>query len=251
MDPFNKTVEVLASKGIGVVGLDWDVGHSNVIGSGNRSVCFLGWSARPRQGFSDQPPYRELDEANCYGDIGQAAKAHSVVCVSLHWGDEFIEIPSEEERRIARRMIDAGAKVVVGHHPHVMREVEAYNGGLIAYSLGNFICDMIWNEKTRKTGYLYVEFADGAISKWEIVHGRIGNDYFPSFDGTFPDPSDTYTQLYARLKDSTYDCMARHALRRHQVLTLLHMLRNCGRYRAGVWRSMLKGAIKSRLSALF
>lgn len=249
IDPFDKTLRVLADKGIGIVGLARNGGSSNIVGTGDRSVCFLGWSARPRQGFSDQPPYREFDEASCYGEIAEAAKAHSIVCVSLHWGDEFIEIPSEDEKRIARRMIDAGAKVVVGHHPHVMREVEEYGNGLIAYSLGNFICDMIWNESTRKTGYLYVEFTDGAISKWEIMHGRIGDDYFPHFDGTVPDPSDTYKQLYSKLSGSSYDRLARNALRRHQVLTLLHMLRNCGRYRAGVWRSMLEGAIKSRLTA--
>jgi hypothetical protein len=246
-EPFDKTVKVLAGKGIGIVGLGRDGSSSSVIGTDDRSVCFLGWSARPRQGFSDQPPYREFDEASCYGEITDAAKTHSVVCASLHWGDEFIEIPSEDERRIARRMIDAGAKVVVGHHPHVMREVEEYSGGLIAYSLGNFICDMVWNESTRKTGYLYVEFTDGAISKWEIVHGRIGDDYLPDFNGLVPDPSDTYRQLNSRLTCSSYDHLARQALRRHQVLTILHMIRNCGKYRSGVWRSMLMGAIKSRL----
>ncbi len=250
IEDFNKTLETLSTKGIGIVGLRNEANTSNIVRIGNRSVCFLGWSARPRQGFSDQPPYREFDEKSCYREIAEAHKKYSLVCASLHWGYEFIEIPSEDEKRIARRMIDAGAIVVVGHHPHVMREIEEYNGGLIAYSLGNFICDMTWNEKTRKTGYLYVEFNDRTISRWEMVQGRIGDCYFPEFTGLAADQSTIYKDLYSRLQVRPYIQLARHELRHHQLLTVLHILRNCFKYRAAVWRSMLGGAIKARLKLI-
>lgn len=247
IDDFENTLKLLTDRGIGIVGLRDNGCLSNVVRIGDQSVCLLGCSARPRQGFVGQPPYREFDEKSYYEEITEARKKYSFVCVSMHWGEEFIEIPSNNEKRIARKLIDAGANVVVGHHPHVIREVEEYNGGLIAYSLGNFICDMIWNEKTRKTGYLYVEFADRSISSWKMVYGRIDDSYFPEYFMMPYDPSCTFRGLYTRLEVSPYNNLARSALRQHQILTVLHMLRNFWKYGLGVWLSMLGKAIKDRL----
>ncbi len=58
--------------------------------------------------------------------------------VSLHWGFEYTEFPSPDQQRLARSLIDAGAHMVVGHHPHIVQGIEDYHAGLIAYSLGNF-----------------------------------------------------------------------------------------------------------------
>jgi hypothetical protein len=249
IDEFANTLQILSSKGIGIVGLKDDDCRSNVVRVEDQSVCLLGWSARPRQGFSDTPPYREFDEKSCYKEITEAKKKYDYVCVSIHWGEEFIEIPSNDEKRIAREMIDMGANVVIGHHPHVIREFEEYNGGLIAYSLGNFICDMTWNEKTRKTCYLNVEFANHGILKWEVVHGRIGDSYFPEFITPVLNPIGNFRELYTRLETHSYNHLAWRALFHHQVMTVLHMFRNCFKYKIGVWWSMLGGAIKSRLFA--
>ncbi|MBQ9994405.1 MAG: CapA family protein [Clostridia bacterium] len=62
----------------------------------------------------------------------------TVVIVNLHWGYEGEDTPADWQRVRAREIIDAGAALIVGHHPHVLQEVEAYGGGYIAYSLGNF-----------------------------------------------------------------------------------------------------------------
>jgi len=244
---FEKTLKKLRDKGIGIVGLRNNKCCSNVIKVDDQSVVILGWSARPRQGFNDLPPYLEFDEMSCYEEIAEAKKKFSYVCVSMHWGEEFIEIPSENEKRVAKKMIDMGASVVIGHHPHVIREIEEYNGGLIAYSLGNFICDMTWNEKTRKTGYLYVEFADCRISRWKNVHGRIGDSYFPEYSNELPDSSGAFSELYSKLRTSSYAHLAQCALLRHQLLTLLHMFRNCLKYRPSILLSMMGKAIRDRL----
>jgi poly-gamma-glutamate synthesis protein (capsule biosynthesis protein) len=69
-----------------------------------------------------------------------AAKAQSDhVIVLLHSGYEGLQSPNDIQRANAYAVIDAGATLVVGHHPHVLQPVEPYGSGLIAYSLGNFV----------------------------------------------------------------------------------------------------------------
>jgi poly-gamma-glutamate synthesis protein (capsule biosynthesis protein) len=62
-----------------------------------------------------------------------------LVVVGYHWGIEGQSVPSRSQRSIGRATIDAGADLVIGSHPHTFQGVEFYNGGLIAYSLGNFV----------------------------------------------------------------------------------------------------------------
>jgi poly-gamma-glutamate synthesis protein (capsule biosynthesis protein) len=64
-----------------------------------------------------------------------------VLLVSIHWGIEYDREPSEGQRDLGRLLIDEGADIVVGHHPHVLQEPERYGRGWILYSLGNFVFD--------------------------------------------------------------------------------------------------------------
>ncbi len=66
------------------------------------------------------------------------------VIVSPHWGEERFRIPSPEQIKQARAFVDAGASIVVGHHPHVIQGMEIYRGSPIAYSLGNFIANNVY-----------------------------------------------------------------------------------------------------------
>ena len=63
------------------------------------------------------------------------------VHVSVHWGIEYEFFPIPYQMRWARRMIDAGAKLIIGHGPHYPQGFEDYRGGRIIYSLGNFVFD--------------------------------------------------------------------------------------------------------------
>ncbi len=63
------------------------------------------------------------------------------VVVSLHWGIEYEPHPGSTQRRNARALIDAGADLILGHHPHVVQDFERYKHGIIVYSLGNFLFD--------------------------------------------------------------------------------------------------------------
>ena len=74
-------------------------------------------------------------------DIKKLKQEHltDYVVVNFHWGIEKAIYPSEWQLKLAHRAIDAGADLIVGHHPHVLQGIERYKKGVIAYSLGNFI----------------------------------------------------------------------------------------------------------------
>jgi len=87
--------------------------------------------------------------------IEECAPSADLVIVSMHWGVEGHLEPLPRQRNAARELIDAGADIILGHHNHEMGPVEAYNGGIIAYSLGNFVFDTIY-PKRRKTAILTI-----------------------------------------------------------------------------------------------
>ena len=61
-----------------------------------------------------------------------------IIIACIHWGIEKATEPSEEQIEYGHKAIDLGADLVIGTHPHVLQGIEKYNGGIIAYSLGNF-----------------------------------------------------------------------------------------------------------------
>lgn len=66
---------------------------------------------------------------------------NAVVIVQLHWGAEHTLRPMILQKQQAYQLIDAGADVIIGHHPHTTQTVELYKGKPIYYSIGNFIFD--------------------------------------------------------------------------------------------------------------
>jgi poly-gamma-glutamate capsule biosynthesis protein CapA/YwtB (metallophosphatase superfamily) len=82
------------------------------------------------------------DPAAISQDIAGAKASADMVIVSLHAGTEYTDTPTAQQRTLARAAIDAGAVLVLGHHAHVLQGVQEYNGGLIAYGLGNFVFDL-------------------------------------------------------------------------------------------------------------
>jgi len=63
------------------------------------------------------------------------------VLVTLHWGVEYAEIPTNLQKKQARDLIDSGADAIIGHHPHVVQNIEFYKDKPIIYSLGNLVFD--------------------------------------------------------------------------------------------------------------
>jgi poly-gamma-glutamate synthesis protein (capsule biosynthesis protein) len=70
--------------------------------------------------------------------------------VLIHWGEEYKTTNSKNQAELAHKIIDAGADLIIGGHPHVVQNVELYNGKLIFYSLGNFIFDQYFSKETQE-----------------------------------------------------------------------------------------------------
>lgn len=83
--------------------------------------------------------------------------------VSLHWGNEYL--PSAEKWRIdlGRQLVDAGADIIHGQHPHVWQPSEIYKGRYIFYSLGNFIFDQNWSSETSRTNIVRLQLTKNDI----------------------------------------------------------------------------------------
>ncbi len=104
--------------------------------------------------------------------IGKAKDANQgnadLVVVNANWGQEYDSEPSPRQQKLGRAMIDAGADIIVGHHPHVLQSVEAYKKGIIFYSLGNFVFDQGWT-KTKDSALVQYNLDANGQAKVEIV----------------------------------------------------------------------------------
>lgn len=79
------------------------------------------------------------DSIQCRRDIEGLHRKVDLIVVSYHGGVEYTDSPSSRLRRELELLVDAGADLVVGHHPHYVQGIESYHGKLIFYSLGNFV----------------------------------------------------------------------------------------------------------------
>lgn len=107
-------------------------------------IAFLAYvDIEPREATAgvDRPGVAWLDPAQTLADIRFARTLADLVIVCPHWGVEYTPAPTSEQVALAHQMIDAGADLIVGSHPHVVQPVERYHTHWIAYSLGNFVFD--------------------------------------------------------------------------------------------------------------
>jgi hypothetical protein len=88
-----------------------------------------------------------LNEDNVFAalkEMNESKADFKILC--FHWGNEYINVPSLEQRKMAHKFIDYGADVIAGHHSHVIQPYEEYKNGHIFYSLGNFIFDFVYSK---------------------------------------------------------------------------------------------------------
>jgi len=89
--------------------------------------------------------------------IKNASKEVDHLIVSFHFGEEYKDRHNARQEYLAHKAVDNGAKIVIGHHPHVIEDTEVYKNSFIAYSLGNFIFDQAFSAKTMQGALLNIK----------------------------------------------------------------------------------------------
>ncbi|SDY13925.1 CapA family protein [Salimicrobium album] len=170
-----------------------------------RSIHFLAFSAvLPKVSWyaeEDRPGIASGYQVERMERIIKKAEASSDhVIVQMHWGDERQTQFQPGEQQIAHRLIDAGADVIVGHHPHVLQGFEYYKDGFIAYSLGNFLFPDYVDGETAYTGYLKVRLKEDEIHP-SFIPMQIRNDrIMPA-----PDEKEALQRMEERSANITFE----------------------------------------------
>ncbi len=184
-DAVRDTLTILKDAGIGVIGggMNYQEAHAPLIKeTSGVKIAFLGYTDLIPSSLDSKtarPVIAFLDIDRAISDVKEARKLADLVVVSLHWGNEYEITPNHNQERIAKSLIDAGAQLIIGHHPHVVQPIEEYGGGYIAYSLGNFVFDQNFSPETKKGLALKVILKNKKISQMMPVEITFTSSFQP------------------------------------------------------------------------
>ncbi len=122
------------------------------------------------------------DQNQIEEDIRRLREEVDLLLVSFHWGIEYTYRVTPGQKELARLAVDAGADMVLGHHPHVPQGVELYRGKPVVYSLGNFVFYPFKNPVTHDTLILEATFQQDGFTSLSLLPARGGDSqpYLPS-----------------------------------------------------------------------
>ncbi|MBI2859163.1 MAG: CapA family protein [Chloroflexi bacterium] len=182
-DAMLDTIDTLRDNGFAVIGVGKNIAEARapaIFECRETRVAFLAYASviRPRWEASAERPgcapmrastvYRQVDyqpgtspailtlaypedvEA-MIDDINKVRALADVVVVSFHWGIHFVHgTIATYQKEVAHKAIEAGADMVIGHHPHLLKGIEVYRGKVVFYSMGNFAFDMPLSVRTAR-----------------------------------------------------------------------------------------------------
>ncbi|MDD5152688.1 MAG: CapA family protein [Candidatus Pacebacteria bacterium] len=182
----SETLELLSKARIGVAGagIDETRAHTPLFYEINGlKIAFLGYTPLAPLWLTEtgaSPAVADLNETRAKEDISTARnQGADIVVVMIHSGEEYDTKQSSYQEIFARNLIDAGATIIIGHHPHVVQDVERYNGGVVAYSLGNFVFDQNFSEDTRNGLLLKVTVSKKEVLDIEKIPIRFSDTFQP------------------------------------------------------------------------
>ncbi len=173
-----ETIQQLDSAGIRHVGIGRDLTEARrpvILKVKGIRIGFLGYGGdRAYIASRSQPGTTSPSTWLILEDIKRLKPRVDFVVVNLHWGEELAIQPDSSQITLAHRIVDGGADLIVGHHPHVLQGIERYHGKVIAYSLGNFIFGGNANSANSETAVLNVRFVKDAMEV-QAVPVRVRN----------------------------------------------------------------------------
>ena len=242
--PIEETVDTLINNGIETFGLkNHDIIKTSL---NNKPLYIITFSTCANEhALKLYKPNTIVDDIKKLKDND----SNCLIAVFPHWGMERLQYVEPADRQHAHRMIDAGADIIVGHHPHIIQQIEKYKGKDIIYSIGNFIFpqdyygkkklvfdnpeiqkELIveWNGDCVKLHYLFYNASTNKLcfiedcSPNEINPSTSNEDYTTFFKGK---TSKVRFYIYRRKHDSDWSermCFIRRKCRR----TMRHLLIN-------------------------
>ena len=136
-------------------------------------IALLGYNSYHPREFEAGPDWPGIAWAvpeQIEADIQAARTVHhaDLVIPFMHWGLQYVP-ENKEQRKLAHRMIKAGATLVVGGHPHVTQAVEFYKERLIVYSLGNFVFNNFPEGEQRRGWLLRLRVNKQGLASWDTA----------------------------------------------------------------------------------
>jgi poly-gamma-glutamate synthesis protein (capsule biosynthesis protein) len=211
-DAFLEQLALLDNAGIGRFGGGRDCREARrplLLDRHGLRIALLGYNDFHPREFEAGPSWPgvawAVDE-QVVADIKAARSAHKadLVIPFLHWGEEY-DPANDRQRALARLLIDSGADVVVGGHPHVTQEVEYYQGKLIVYSVGNCVFDGFDPGPSRQGWILRLRVDKLGLVAWDTVPLQIDDEGTPHLDRERASPGgrrgdERFTMRPARLE---------------------------------------------------
>ena len=156
----------------------------------DKRFCFLGYHS-----------LYNASTTNVINEIYRIRPNCDYLTVFSHWGIEYEDIESQDQRYQAHAFVDAGADLVIGAHPHVIQPIEIYNNKAIFYSLGNFIFDQDFSLKTRQGIAVELSLDDkNQVFKIIPIEMYKGKLYFPELESFQPRINILASELSSDLK---------------------------------------------------
>lgn len=166
-----ETIALLEKNKVGWSGF----GHLDIQEIKGTKFGFLSYSG------IEVPP---LDRKVLAAEIKKSKEKVDFLVVSIHWGKEYELLPQKDGNiapdnpiKIGHLIIDSGADLIIGNHPHWVQGVEIYKNKLITYAHGNFIFDQTWSRETQ----------EGVVGKYTIYENQVVQAYYrPTYvDGSY------------------------------------------------------------------
>lgn len=159
---FLETRKYLENSNITPVGSPYEISSDYVATKfiNGRKIVFIGFNTTFNN-FS----YEDAD--NLLSGI-KKNNPDAFIVVMVHWGEEYSLTENETQQYLAHNLIDNGADVIFGAHPHVVEGIEKYNGKIIFYSLGNFIFDQYFSEDTKEGLMVQVKLS-GSETDYKLI----------------------------------------------------------------------------------
>lgn len=215
---------------------------------GGLELGFLAYSLRRADDrWGVRPHAQATTGEQVLADVRRLRPDVDCVVVSLHWGEEFAEVPSAAEVALAHAIVDAGATVLLGHHPHVARPVERYRGAVIAYSLGNFVGDMIWYPPHRWGLVVDCRLTRRGVGDVRVCRSYVEASYLPRAE---PAEAVPVAASVRGLSEEDYIRLSRSTVRAQRRSLYLYTLRNAWRFDPRVLVEMGLTTIRGRVSRL-